>query len=187
MNDLSLHLLDLMENSLRAGASVIAVSLVEDIQRDILKITLEDNGQGLDIPPAAATDPFFTTKEGKATGLGLSLMQASAERAGGTLALERSASGGLRVVATMHISHVDRCPLGDMGATFASVAITHPELDLQVSFVSDGRMAMAQLIKPAGIKSTQQGIEQARKFAEQVGVGVKILQSYAGEFTVADK
>jgi NADH:ubiquinone oxidoreductase subunit E len=131
LRDLSLHILDLMENSIRAGASVISVTVAEDSARDILEILVEDNGPGLSVPFEVVTDPFYTTKNGKKTGLGLSLLRFRAEQAGGKLTLDKSELGGLAVKATMQLSHVDRSPLGDLAATLSSVVCTNPDLDLR--------------------------------------------------------
>jgi len=87
VRDLSLHLLDLLENSMKAGATVVAVTVAERPEADRLRLVVEDNGPGLGVPPAAATDPFYTTGLGKRTGLGLSPFHAAAEQAGGSLSL----------------------------------------------------------------------------------------------------
>lgn len=138
MRDLSLHLLDLIENSLRAGASVVCVTMIVSVRDDLLTMRIDDDGPGFAEPPEVVLDPFYTTKRGKRTGLGLSLFQASAARAGGDLAIGRSDLGGARVEARMGLSHVDRSPLGDLAATLATVACTHPEVDVRLSLASDG-------------------------------------------------
>jgi hypothetical protein len=134
MRDLSLHHLDVMENSIRAGATVILVTVILDPEADAVTMTVEDNGSGLDVPPEVALDPFYTTKRGKKTGLGLALLKGSAERAGGGLVIGRSSLGGAIVTCTQQLSNVDRAPLGDLGETIGSVAATHPEIDLRVHF-----------------------------------------------------
>jgi anti-sigma regulatory factor (Ser/Thr protein kinase) len=131
LRELSLHILDLMENAIRAEATVIAVSVEEEPERDLLSISVEDDGPGLAVPGETAVDPFFSTKEGKGTGLGLSLLKFRTEQAGGTFRLERSPLGGLAVRATMLLSHVDRSPLGDLAATLASVVCTNPDIELR--------------------------------------------------------
>jgi anti-sigma regulatory factor (Ser/Thr protein kinase) len=132
VRDLSLHILDLIENSLRASATTVAVGLCADARRDVLRLVIEDNGPGLPVAAHEATDPFFTTKNGKRIGLGLSLFKATAERAGGTLELRKSGLGGLAVEARMQLSHVDRCPLGDLAATLCSIVCMNPRLDLRL-------------------------------------------------------
>jgi signal transduction histidine kinase len=87
MRDLSLHILDIIENSIRAGASEVRVAIEEDPAADLLKIVVEDNGPGLGLPEQVVLDPFYTTKKGKHVGLGLSLFREAALRAGGDLKL----------------------------------------------------------------------------------------------------
>ncbi len=82
MREIALHILDLLENAIRAGATVIAVDVEEEPDRDLLCISVEDNGPGLGVPEETAADPFFTTKEGKKTGLGLAMLKFRAEQAG---------------------------------------------------------------------------------------------------------
>jgi hypothetical protein len=131
LRELSLHILDLMENSVRAGASIVSVSLTQDREHDLIEIMVEDNGPGLSIPFEQALDPFYTTKNGKKTGLGLSLFRFRAEQAGGALTLDTSELGGLAVHVTMQLHHIDRSPLGDLAATFSSLVCTNPDLDLR--------------------------------------------------------
>ncbi len=138
MRDLSLHILDLMENSLRAGAQRVDVTVEQRTDEDAMTIEIEDDGPGLTVTSAQAADPFFTTKSGKRVGLGLSLFQAAAERAGGRMTLDRSGLGGLAVRATMRLSHVDRNPMGDLGATMMTALCSRPEVRLHVTLAVDG-------------------------------------------------
>lgn len=129
MLELSLHILDLLENATRAGATVVYVGIVEDAARNRLEIQVEDNGPGLSAAPEQALDPFYTTKKGKKTGLGLSFFRAAAEQAGGSLNVGESELGGVAVHVCMQLNHVDRAPLGDLAETFRSLVLTHPEID----------------------------------------------------------
>jgi hypothetical protein len=141
LRDLSLHILDLIENSLRAGAQRVDVTIAQRVDLDEMVIAVEDDGPGLPVTPAQATDPFFTTKSGKRVGLGLSLFQAAAERAGGGMELDRSPLGGLAVRATLRLGHLDRNPLGDVPATMASALCAEPEVRFRLLFEVDGRRA----------------------------------------------
>ena len=133
MHDLSLYLLEMIENSLRAGAQSVAVRVEIASERDELAIAVEDDGPGLDVSPEQAADPFFTTKAGKKTGLGLSLFREAAEAAGGHLTMHRSAKlGGAAIEAVMSLSHVDRPPLGDVVQTMAVMAATNPQAELSL-------------------------------------------------------
>ena len=138
MHDLSLYLLDVIENSARAGATRIAVSVAADRAADSLVITVEDDGPGLPVAPHEALDPFYTTKKGKKTGLGLSLFRQAAEAAGGGLSVGRSADlGGVVVRARLSLSHIDRPPLGDVATSILTMVATHPEVDFVVD-LADG-------------------------------------------------
>jgi hypothetical protein len=139
MRDISLHLLDLMENAVRAEATLIAVRIEMDRVSDKMRIVIEDDGRGLEITPEEAVDPFRTTKSGKRTGLGLSLFKAAAERAGGTMALRPSDLGGLAVEATMQWSHVDRAPLGDIAETASGILCAAPRVALRCRFSRDAQ------------------------------------------------
>ena len=139
MHDLSLYLLDILENSVRAGATVIATTIVADRAADELTIRVEDDGPGLPVEPEQALDPFFTTKSNKKTGLGLSLFRQAAEAAGGGLKVARSDElGGVSVTAWMSLADVDRPPLGDVAASIATMVVTNPEIEFRVDLTDDG-------------------------------------------------
>lgn len=178
MRDLSLHVLDLIENSIRAGATTIAVALAEYPDRDLLEVSVEDDGRGLNVPPEAATNPFYTTKAGKRTGLGLSLLRAAAEQAGGKLTISTSALGGAAVTAMMRLSHVDRPPLGDLAATISSVICTNPRLDLSCRFCVGERECVVRTCDVANELPFGQrgGLTVARRLAERTRAGLAAIQ-----------
>lgn len=138
MHDLSLYLLEILENSVRAEASRVDIALSIDRASDGLRLTVDDDGQGLAVSPDQVLDPFYTTKPGKKTGLGLSLLRAEAQAAEGDLTVGASpALGGARVDIHMRLSHVDRPPFGDVAATIIVAAATNPEIDFAVSLKGD--------------------------------------------------
>jgi signal transduction histidine kinase len=139
MHDLSLYLLDILENSVRAGATIITTTIVADRAADELSLAVEDDGPGLPVEPEQALDPFFTTKANKKTGLGLSLFRQAAEAAGGGLSVGRSQDlGGVAVHAWMRLGDVDRPPLGDVAASIATMFATNPEIEFRVDLDQDG-------------------------------------------------
>jgi hypothetical protein len=177
LREISLHILDLIENAIRAGATVIAVAVEEEPDRDLLCVAVEDNGPGLPVSADLAADPFFTTKEGKKTGLGLSMMKFRTEQAGGVFRLERSCLGGLAVRATMPLSNVDRSPLGDLAATLASVVCTSPRVELRSRLrVGDRewRVDTEEIMRglPVGRRSE---IAVARRVKERIAEGLSAL------------
>lgn len=143
MHDLSLYLLELLENSVRAGATRVAVTLAVDRRADLLALTVEDDGPGLPVPPDAALDPFYTTKPGKKTGLGLSLLRQEAEAAGGGLSVSSSERlGGTAVEARMSLTNVDRPPAGDVALSILTMTVTNPEVAFSVELREDGQLVV---------------------------------------------
>ena len=178
MRDLSLHILDLIENALRAGATLVMVTVAEQPATDRLRIAVEDNGRGLTVPEDEAMDPFYTTKAGKKTGLGLSLFRTTAEQAGGGVTLRQSVLGGLAVDASMQLGHIDRAPLGDIAATISSVVCTNPGLDVWCRFSVDDRdcvVRISEVVKelPIGERS---GLAVARRTAEKIKRALAMLE-----------
>jgi len=128
VRELSLHVLDLLENSLEAGATRICVEIDEQPCQNLLKITVADNGRGMDAETqTCALDPFFTTRSTRHVGLGLPLLRAAAERCGGGLELQSQPGVGTTVVATFERDHIDRAPLGDMVSTLMGALLSRRE------------------------------------------------------------
>lgn len=138
MHDLSLYLLELLENSIRAEATHISVGFFADHASDRLRLTVEDDGSGLQIDPEKVLDPFYTTKKDKKTGLGLSLLRAEAEATDGHLRIGKSPkSSGVLVEVEMVLAHVDRTPVGDIAKTITLMAVTNPDITFTVSLTGD--------------------------------------------------
>lgn len=131
MEELALHLLDLLENALAAGARHILIIIEEDAQGDRLTITVQDDGRGMEAEALEkALDPFYTTRTTRKVGLGLSLFQATAAGCEGNVTLQSRPGQGTRVVATMKLGHPDLPPLGDMGATIATALSREEPVEL---------------------------------------------------------
>jgi anti-sigma regulatory factor (Ser/Thr protein kinase) len=130
MEELSLHLLDLVENAIRADADFIKLDITEEPDKDVLFMKVEDNGKGMEPELAAkASDPFYTTRTTRRVGLGLSLLKANAQACDGDLTLESEPSKGTKVKVWFTLSHLDRQPLGDWPATIAGLILTQQEVD----------------------------------------------------------
>ena len=127
MRELSMHILDVLENALEAGATQVELSIVEDLEADRLEIVVHDNGRGMDARMAGlAMDPFFTTRTTRHVGLGLPLFAAAAQRCDGDLTLESTPGQGTTVRTTFRHSHLDRAPLGNMTDTLLAFLIGFP-------------------------------------------------------------
>lgn len=128
MEDLSLHILDIAENSLNAGAKNIRVKLVEKYETLILEI--EDDGKGMEEDILLkAKDPFFTSKKGKRVGLGIPFLSQAAEETGGNLKIERRTEKGIRITACFNKNNIDMKPFGDIKKTMRVLKASHPEIN----------------------------------------------------------
>jgi hypothetical protein len=127
MEDLSLHILDIVENSLRSEAKLVQISLLEDPERDLLTVQIKDDGRGMEPETLRqASDPFFTSKQGRKVGLGLALLAQAAQQAEGTFHISSSPGSGTTVTASFSQSHPDCKPLGDICATMELLVSSHP-------------------------------------------------------------
>lgn len=140
MRELSLHLLDLVRNSIEAGAQTLDIAVAEEPDRDRLTLTVGDDGRGMDAELAARVlDPFATTRTTRRVGLGLPLLAAAAERSNGGLSLVSTPGKGTTVRAEFQLSHIDRAPLGDIAATLVTVIAAQPTLDITYKHSVGGR------------------------------------------------
>jgi hypothetical protein len=124
MRELSLHILDALENSLEAGATAIELVIEEHTSADRLTITVRDNGRGMSKAQLDRVfDPFFTTRTTRHVGLGVPLFKAAAERCNGDLTVTSQPGEGTTLHATFQLSHIDRAPLGDIQGTLLAVIL----------------------------------------------------------------
>lgn len=122
MREISLHILDIVQNSLAAQAKNIRITIIEDSQEDRMLVKIEDDGRGMDQETVKkALDPFYTTRTTRKVGLGLSLLQANTQACEGHLEVESKLGKGTIVYAVFRLSHIDRPPLGDMGSTLVTL------------------------------------------------------------------
>jgi hypothetical protein len=140
MQDLSLHILDVAENGVSAGANLIQIFVDEETDRDMLTIIIKDNGKGME-PEflKKVLDPFVTTRTTRKVGLGLSLFQQACLEAQGELRVESIPGQGTCVRATMKHSHIDRKPLGDVPETMINLVQGNPEIDFMYTHRKNGR------------------------------------------------
>ncbi len=130
MEDLSLHILDIVENSIAAGAGRVEIIILEDIKRDIFSIEIKDNGRGIDRETLKkVADPFYTTRTTRKVGLGLSLLSQSAKEAEGDISIASEKDVGTVVHAYFKRSHIDRKPLGNIADTLIALIAGNPEID----------------------------------------------------------
>lgn len=139
MQDLSLHILDIVENSITAGAKNIEIRITENLAKDLLTIEITDDGKGMDKEFAEkVADPFLTTRIERKVGLGLSLFAEAARMSNGHLTIRSEAPGGTKTKAIFQHSHIDRKPLGNPSETLMTLIVGNPEIDFLYCHTKDG-------------------------------------------------
>lgn len=140
MTEISLNILDIAENSTRAGASLVEILVDADMTRDKLTVVIRDNGCGMSPEQTKqVTDPFFTSRTTRKVGLGVPFFQMAAESTGGTFSIESEPGTGTVVTAVFVLSHIDRMPLGDLCSTIHTLVVYHPQTDFLFRYCCNGR------------------------------------------------
>jgi len=140
VRELSLHILDALENAVEAGATRICLVIEEDLSHDELRIRIEDNGRGMSSDLVRRVlDPFVTTRKTRHVGLGLPLFAAAARRCNGNLYISSEPGQGTTVEASFQHSHIDRAPLGDVVGSLMAVLLSERPVDLRYEHSVDAR------------------------------------------------
>ncbi|HNQ65098.1 MAG TPA: ATP-binding protein [Smithella sp.] len=122
MLELAAHILDIAENSVRAGAKLVNITIIEDDKKNLLSIEINDDGHGMtEEEIVKALDPFYTTKKVRRVGLGLPLLAEAAKRAGGDLRLKSVKGKGTKLKVTFQLDHLDRQPMGNITTTIRNL------------------------------------------------------------------
>jgi len=138
MAELCLHIIDLAENSVRAGAKKVSIRLLYSKSKDLLELEVSDDGCGMDTETARKVqDPFFTTKSGKKVGLGIPLLKAAAEMTGGHFALLSKPGQGTTIIARFVLSHFDTPPVGALSDTILTQLVAHNEINFSFQINTD--------------------------------------------------
>jgi anti-sigma regulatory factor (Ser/Thr protein kinase) len=125
VEDLSLHILDIIENSIAAGATSIELEIEEKIAQNVLIIKIKDNGKGMDKETLKkALDPFYTTKKTRSVGLGLSMLAQASREADGSFQITSKPGMGTEIIAQFVYDHIDRKPLGNMAETIVACLVS---------------------------------------------------------------
>lgn len=135
MTEISLNVLDVAENSTRAGAKLVTITAAADTVLDTLTITIADDGCGMSAEQVAhVTDPFFTTRTTRRVGLGVPFFKYAAESTGGSFTIDSEVGVGTTVTAVFGLSHIDRMPLGDMNTTIHMLIVYHLETEFSYTY-----------------------------------------------------
>jgi len=141
MPEISLNILDVAQNSVTAGATLTEISILVDTTKDILSVSIKDNGCGMsDEAIQKVTDPFYTTRTTRKVGLGIPFLKMAAEITGGTFSISSSqdeCSHGTVTTATFIHSSIDRMPLGDIAGTMTSLIGPNPDIEFVLNLSYD--------------------------------------------------
>jgi anti-sigma regulatory factor (Ser/Thr protein kinase) len=138
LRELALHLLDIAENSIAAGAVNIHILVKEDITHDRLQMEVKDDGKGMDEEMVKkAMDPFITSRTIRKVGLGIPLLKEAAEACNGSLKIESAPGAGTTLVVDFQRSHIDRMPLGDLAGTFLNLVVTVPQVNWTIQYYAN--------------------------------------------------
>ena len=130
MQEISLHILDIAQNSIRANATLIEITVEENPKSDLFAFIVKDNGCGMDAEMVKmVSDPFVTTRTTRKVGLGISLLKSAAQQTGGDIKLESELGVGTVIRADFSYGHIDRQPLGDIAAVMVSLISMNPDID----------------------------------------------------------
>jgi anti-sigma regulatory factor (Ser/Thr protein kinase) len=128
--ELALHILDIAQNSIEAGASEMTITIEEDWEKDLFSMEICDNGCGLSEDQIAKVlNPFYTTRKTRHIGLGLPLLLEASHRCEGDLDMHSTPGKGTQVKATFKHSHLDRAPLGDMPSVLMALLLSGKSID----------------------------------------------------------
>ena len=141
MFELSLHILDLVQNSISAGATLVVIEIIMDTEEDLLTIIIRDDGCGMDQALLSRViSPFTTTRTTRKVGLGIPMFMQCAKMCGGDFKIDSTPGIGTTLTATFKASHLDLPPIGDLKATMQTLILGSPDKpDFQFDYKIDGR------------------------------------------------
>ncbi len=143
MTELALNVLDVANNSIRAGASLIEIEIKIQRELDTLTISISDNGCGMSKEQLEKVeDPFFTSRTTRSIGLGVPFFKLAALSTGGSFHIDSAVGIGTTVIAEFKLSHIDRMPLGDMNCTMHTLITLNTQIDFLYTYLFDGRQFM---------------------------------------------
>jgi hypothetical protein len=173
VKEIALHILDIVENSLAAGATAIDILVEDDAVCNRLRVSVRDDGRGMDAGMLAAIhDPFVTSRTTRGAGLGVPLLKAAAEACNGRLEVRSTPGRGTTLAAELQRDHIDRMPLGDLPGTLLGLVVGRPEIRWRFryhgggevfSFDSDPiRQALGEvpLSEPAALRYVRETLEE---------------------------
>jgi len=139
MNELSLNILDIAQNSIAADAKLVEIDVDEDNSSDRLTIRVKDDGKGMTKEfLEVVEDPFITTRTTRKIGLGISFLKEAAEMTGGSITIKSKIGEGTVITAVFVLNHIDRQPIGNLTETIITLVTLNTEIDFDIRYRVDG-------------------------------------------------
>ena len=162
MKELSLHILDVAKNSVRANATLIKIIVEENTEKNYIKIIIEDNGKGMSPEMVEnVTNPFFTTRTTRKVGLGLPLLKEAAERCNGYMKINSTEGVGTIVECSFERENIDRAPMGNMGDTMMAMVNDLENSELLYEYIFNDKkfvfdtVQIKEILDGVDLKSTE--------------------------------
>ncbi len=159
MQELSMNVLDIAENSVAAGATLVKITLNCKSDEDLLELFIKDDGKGISEEMLKnITDPFVTSRATRKVGLGLPFLKMAAEMTGGSMSINSEVGKGTEVYACFTKGHIDLAPIGDMASTITTLIQCNPHMDFVYTLSCDGESFCADTRE---IKAILDGVSTA--------------------------
>jgi len=162
LESIDLHLQDLFQNALTAGATAIHVRLECDEAQDQLLLSVADDGAGMSAEQIAAVRRgYYSSKSQENIGLGIPLLRFAAEHCEGSFSIDSEPGQGTTVTATFRQSHIDVPPLGDLASTFLSMLVTSEGRSVSITYccrdqaLSLNTDALAEMLGPVPLSDPE--------------------------------
>lgn len=141
MEDISLHILDIVQNSIDAGAKEVSVTIIENTEKQFLELIIQDNGKGIKRELIdKIIDPFYTTRKTRKVGMGLSLLKQNAEQTGGWLKIESIENLKTTIKAHFKTDHIDMIPEGNIPLSIKTIILCNPDIRLKFYYNYDNEI-----------------------------------------------
>jgi len=139
VKEIALHILDIAENSVAAGAKTVHITVDEDLAANRIRISIQDDGKGMDEQTLARIgDPFVTSRTTRIAGLGIPFLKAAAEACNGTFHIDSAPGKGTVLKTEFERNHIDRMPLGDLAGSVYVLVVGFPQIHWQFDYTADG-------------------------------------------------
>ncbi len=136
MKEYSMHILDIVQNSIRAGATKTEITVRYDTRENIFAFSVADNGCGMDKEMLEKVrSPFTTSRTTRRVGLGIPMLEQTASQCGGGLELVSEPGVGTTIGVTMQMNSIDLPPMGDLAGAIYLTVVTNPELDFVFRYI----------------------------------------------------